>query len=34
MVRSFESVRIGAREVSARYLKPSRALKKEDQIYR
>ena len=33
MGRSFESVRMGAREVSARWLKASRALKKEDQIY-
>ena len=33
MGRSFESVRIGAKEVSARWLKASRALKKEDQIY-
>jgi hypothetical protein len=29
-VRSFECVRIGAKEVSARWLKVSRALKKED----
>jgi hypothetical protein len=28
-----ESVRMGAKEVSARWLKASRALKKEDQIY-
>jgi hypothetical protein len=33
MGRSFESVKIGAKEVSARWLKASRALKKEDQIY-
>ena len=33
MGRSFESVRMGAKEVSARWLKASRALKKEDQIY-
>ena len=31
--RSFESVRMGAKEVSARWLKASRALNKEDQIY-
>jgi hypothetical protein len=33
MGRTFESVRMGAKEVSARWLKASRALKKEDQIY-
>ena len=33
MGRSFESVRIGVKDVSARWLKASRALKKEDQIY-
>jgi hypothetical protein len=33
MGRSFESVRMGAKEVSARWLKASRALKKEDQVY-
>jgi hypothetical protein len=33
MGRSFESVRMGAKEVSVRWLKASRALKKEDQIY-
>ena len=33
MGRSFESVRMGVKEVSARWLKASRALKKEDQIY-
>ncbi len=33
MGRSFESVRMGAKEVSERWLKASRALKKEDQIY-
>jgi hypothetical protein len=33
MGRSFESVRMGAKEVSQRWLKVSRALKKEDQIY-
>ena len=33
MGRSFESVRMGTKEVSARWLKASRALKKEDQIY-
>ena len=32
MGRSFESVRMGAKEVSARWLKASRALKKKDQI--
>jgi hypothetical protein len=31
--RSFESVRIGVKDVSARWLKASRALKKEDQVY-
>jgi hypothetical protein len=31
--RSFESVRMGAKEVSERWLKASRALKKEDQVY-
>ncbi len=31
MGRSFESVRMGAKEVSDRWLKASRALKKEDQ---
>jgi hypothetical protein len=30
---SFESVRMGAKEVSARWLKASRALKKDDQVY-
>lgn len=30
---SFESVRMGAKEVSERWLKASRALKKEDQVY-
>jgi hypothetical protein len=34
MGRSFESDRMGAKEVSARWLKASRALKKEDQICR
>jgi hypothetical protein len=33
MSRSFESVRMGAKEVSQRWLKASGALKKEDQIY-
>jgi hypothetical protein len=33
MGRSFESVRMGAKEVSARWMKASKALKKEDQIY-
>jgi hypothetical protein len=33
MERSFESVRMGIKDVSARWLKASRALKKEDQIY-
>ena len=33
MGRSFESVRQGVKDVSARWLKASRALKKEDQVY-
>jgi hypothetical protein len=33
MGRSFESIRMGIKDVSARWLKASRALKKEDQIY-
>ena len=33
MGRSFESVRMGAKEFSAGWLKASKALKKEDQIY-
>lgn len=33
MGRSFESVRMGVKEVSARWAKASRALKKEDQVY-
>jgi hypothetical protein len=33
MGRSFESVRIGVKDVSARWLKASKALKKEDQVY-
>ncbi|VVB69711.1 Uncharacterised protein [uncultured archaeon] len=33
MGRSFESVRMGVKEVSDRWLKASRALKKEDQVY-
>ena len=33
MGRSFESVRMGIKDVSARWLKASKALKKEDQIY-
>ena len=31
--RSFECIRMGVKEVSARWLKASKALKKEDQIY-
>ena len=33
MGRRFESVRMGVKDVSARWLKASRALKKEDQVY-
>ena len=33
MGRSFESVRMGVKEISDRWLKASRALKKEDQVY-
>jgi hypothetical protein len=33
MGRSFESVRMGVKEVSLRWLKASRALTKEDRIY-
>jgi hypothetical protein len=33
MGRSFESVRQGVKDVSARWLKASRALKKDDQVY-
>jgi hypothetical protein len=33
MGRSFESVRMAVKEVSERWLKASRALKKEDQVY-
>ena len=33
MGRSFESMRLGAKEVSARWVKAGRALKKEDQVY-
>jgi hypothetical protein len=33
MGRSFESIRMGVKEVSASWLKASKALKKEDQIY-
>lgn len=33
MGRTFESVRMGAKDVSARWLKAGRALKKEDQAY-
>ena len=33
MCRSFESIRMGVKDVSARWLKASKALKKEDQIY-
>jgi len=33
MGRSFESIRMGVKDVSARWPKASKALKKEDQIY-
>jgi hypothetical protein len=33
MGRSFESVRMGVKEVSSRWLKASRALMKDDQVY-
>jgi hypothetical protein len=33
MGRSFESIRMGVKDVSVRWLKASKALKKEDQIY-
>jgi len=33
MGRSFESVRLGVKDVSARWLKASRALKKDEQVY-
>lgn len=33
MGRSFESVRMGAKDVSARWTKMARAMKKEDQVY-
>ena len=33
MGRSFESIRIGIKDVSSRWLKASKALKKEDQVY-
>ena len=33
MGRSFESVRMGVKDVSTRWLKTNKALKKEDQIY-
>ena len=33
MGRSFESIRMGVKDVSAKWLKAGRALKKEDQIY-
>jgi hypothetical protein len=33
MGRSFESVRMGVKEISTRWLKTSKALKKEDQVY-
>jgi len=33
MGRSFESIRMGVKDVSARWLKASRALKNEDQVY-
>jgi len=32
MGRSFESIRMGVKDVSARWLKASKALKKEDQV--
>ncbi len=31
--RTFESIRMGLNDISARWLKASRALKKEDQVY-
>lgn len=33
MGRSFESVRMGAKDISARWTKAAQAMKKEDQIY-
>jgi hypothetical protein len=33
MGRSFESVRMGVKDVSARWTKAARAFKKEDQVY-
>jgi len=33
MGRSFESVRMGVRDLSARWARAGRALKKEDQVY-
>ena len=33
MGRSFESIRMGIKDVSARWLKASKALKKENQVY-
>jgi len=33
MGRSFESIRMGVKDVSARWLKASKAPKKEDQVY-
>jgi hypothetical protein len=33
MGRSFESIRMAIKDVSARWLKASKALKKEDQVY-
>jgi hypothetical protein len=33
MGRSFESIRMGVKDISARWLKASKALKKEDQVY-
>jgi len=33
MGRSFESVRMGVKDVSGKWLKASKALKKEDQVY-
>jgi hypothetical protein len=33
MGRTFESLRMGAKDVSARWLKAGQALKKEDQVY-
>ena len=33
MGRSFECIRMGVKDISARWLKASKALKKEDQVY-